>query len=344
MSQRPRRLRAGDRLAAVTLSWGGPGTFPHRYEAGRRQLEDAFGVEVVAMPHTLADPDAVAADPAARADDLHRAFADPDIAGVVSTIGGDDSIRLLPHLDLELLAANPKVFLGYSDSTITHLALLRAGVRSFYGPAIMAGFAENGGPHDYLLEGVRRTLFEPEPTLVWPENRDGWTVEHLDWADPSNQSRVRSRRPATGWRWHGGVAREGRSVVGCLEVLDFLRGTAWWPPLDGAVLLLETSEDQPPPERVAYLLRTLALTGELASLAGLVFARPGGADLAVEAHAAYDEAIVQVVRREQGLHDLPIVTGVDFGHTDPIWTVPQDTAVRLDPQARTLTFTEPSVS
>ena len=58
------------------------------------------------MPHALAEPARVAADPAARADDLHRAFADPTIAGVVATIGGDDSIRLLPHLDLELLAAN----------------------------------------------------------------------------------------------------------------------------------------------------------------------------------------------------------------------------------------------
>jgi hypothetical protein len=74
------------------------------------------------MSHTLADAATLAADPAARADDLHRAFADPDIAGVVSTIGGDDSIRLLRHLDLDLLAANPKVFLGYSDSAILQMA------------------------------------------------------------------------------------------------------------------------------------------------------------------------------------------------------------------------------
>lgn len=68
---KPRRLRRGDRVAAVTLSWGGPGEFPHRYEAGKRQLEDAFGVEVVEMPHTMADPGTVAVDPAARVDDFH---------------------------------------------------------------------------------------------------------------------------------------------------------------------------------------------------------------------------------------------------------------------------------
>lgn len=340
---RPRRLARGDRLAAVSLSWGGPATFPHRYEVGKRQLQDALGVEVVEMPHTLADAATLAGDPAARAGDLHRAFADPDIAGVVSTIGGDDSIRLLPHLDLELLAANPKVFLGYSDSTITHMALLRAGITSFYGPSIMAGFGENAGLHDYLVDGVRCTLFDPVAPLEWPENRAGWTVEESDWSDPRNQDRPRDLRPSTGWRWHGGVAREGVTVVGCLEVLDFLRGTVWWPSLDGVVLVLETSEDQPPPASVTYLLRTLAVTGELHRLVGLVFGRPGGAELPVDAHVDYDAAILRVVRDEQGLTDLPIVTGVDVGHTDPMWTVPQGVRMRIDPKAATLTFLDPAV-
>lgn len=343
MLTKPRRLRRGDRVAAVSLSWGGPGAVPHRYEVGKRQLEAAFGIEVVEMASTLADPATVAANPALRAADLHEAFADPDIHGVVSTIGGDDSIRLLPHLDLDLLAANPKVFLGYSDSTITQLALLRAGLVSFYGPSIMAGFGENAGLHAYLVDGVRRTLFEPEAPLTWPENREGWTVEHLDWADPATRQRPRALRPATGWRWHGGAPREGRSVVGCLEILDCLRGTEWWPPLAGAVLFLETSEDQPPPASVTYLLRTLALTGELEGLAGFVFGRPGGADLPVENHADYDDAILRVVRDEQGLHDLPVVTNVDFGHTDPIWTIPQGTSVQVDPTAQTVTFTETAV-
>ena len=343
MLTRPSRLQAGDRLAAVTLSWGGPGTFPHRYEAGKRQLEAAFDVEVVEMPHTLADPTTLDADPAARAEDLHRAVCDPDIAGVVSTIGGDDSIRLLPHLDLDLLAAHPKVFLGYSDTTITHMALRRAGLVSFYGPAVMAGFGENAGLHDYLVDGVRRMLFEPHAPLVWPENRDGWTVEHLDWADPSNQDRPRALRPTTCWRWHGGGVGEGPTVVACLEVLDWLRGTAWWPSLDGAVLVLETSEEAPPPRRLARFLRTLATTGELSRLAGLVLGRPGGAELAVQDHTAYDDALLQVVRHEQQLHELPVVTNVDVGHTDPMWTVPQGVATRVDPLAERITFLDTAV-
>lgn len=344
MLRKPPRLKAGDRLAAVTLSWGGPHVFPHRYAAGTRQLEAIFGVEVVEMPHTLAAPDLLAADPAARAEDLHRAFADPAIAGVVSAIGGDDSIRLLPHLDLQLLAANPKVFVGYSDSTTIHLALRRAGVASVYGPTVMAGFGENTGLHDYLEEGVRRTLFEPESPLVWPENRGGWTVEFLDWADPDNQQRRRRLHPSTGWRWHGGAVQDGETLAACVEVLDWFRGTEWWPSLDGVVLMLETSEEAPPPDLLTRFLRVLALTGELQRLHGIVLGRPGGADLPLGDHAGYDDAVLRVVRDEQGLDGLPVVTNVDFGHTDPMWPIPQGVPVRIDPTAERITFLDTAVA
>lgn len=219
--ERPPRLREGDRLAAVTLSWGGPGEFPHRYEAGKRQLEEAFGVTVVDMPHTLADPSSVADHPEARVDDLHAALADPGIAGIVSTIGGDDSIRLLRLVDQDLIAANPKVFLGYSDSTIVQMAFRRAGVVSFYGPAIMAGFGESGGLLPYMRDGVRRMVFGVEAPLDWPQNDDGWTAELLSWENPANQSRRRTLREAPGWLWLGGEMAEGPLVAGCLEVLDW---------------------------------------------------------------------------------------------------------------------------
>lgn len=341
--QRPRALRPGDRVAAVTLSWGGPGTFPHRYEAGKHQFEEAFGVEVVEMPHTLAEAAFVDAHPEARADDLHQALSDPTISGIVSTIGGDDSIRVLPHLDLELIAAHPKVLLGYSDTTVTHMAFLRAGVTSFYGPAVMSGFAENTGLDDYLVQGVRGAIFEPTTPWPWPPNVGTWTVEQLSWDEPENQERPRERRPCDGWRWHGGTTSTGPAFAACLEVLPWLRGSEWWPDLDGTVLLLETSEEAPPPDEVSRVLRSLALTGELQALAGLVLGRPGGAELPVDAHADYDRAVLQVVRDEQGLDTLPIVTGVDFGHTDPMWTIPLGVPLQVDPVAQTLTFLEAGV-
>ena len=83
---KPRRLRPGDKVAAISLSWGGPSAFPRRYEAGKRQFVEAFGVEVVETAHALKDPAWLAKHPEARASDLMEAFADRSISGIISTI------------------------------------------------------------------------------------------------------------------------------------------------------------------------------------------------------------------------------------------------------------------
>jgi len=59
----------------------------------------------------------------ARAQDVLRAFADPANKAVFASIGGADQIRLLKHLDPDVLRANPKPFFGFSDNTHLHLFL-----------------------------------------------------------------------------------------------------------------------------------------------------------------------------------------------------------------------------
>ena len=171
------KLRPGDKVAAVSLSWGGPGTFPQRYRAGVTQLEAEFGLQVIEMPNTLREADWLARNPRARADDLMAAFEDPAIKGIISTIGGEDSIRIAPYLDLDVIRENPKVFLGYSDTTVSHLACFKAGLVTFYGPAIMAGFAENGGMFTYMVDSVYKTIFNSGPIGEIQPNSVGWTVE-----------------------------------------------------------------------------------------------------------------------------------------------------------------------
>lgn len=115
---KPQKLQPGDKVATVSLSWGGPGTHPQCYEAGKRQLQDEFDLTVVEMPHSLHDAGWLHRHPQARADDLMQAFADPSIKAIISTIGGDDSIRILHYLDLDVIRSNPKILLGYSDTTV----------------------------------------------------------------------------------------------------------------------------------------------------------------------------------------------------------------------------------
>jgi muramoyltetrapeptide carboxypeptidase LdcA involved in peptidoglycan recycling len=344
---KPRKLRPGDTVAAVTLSWGGPGAFPHRYEAGKRQLEAEFGVRVVETPHALRDPEWLVRNPQARADDLMGAFADPSIQGIVSTIGGDDSIRLLRYLDIGVIRANPKVFIGYSDTTVTHMACLTAGLVSFYGPSIMAGFGENCGMFPYMVNAVRRTLFSSAPIGEVAPNTDGWTAEFLEWADPENQSRRRTLDPSTGWRFvQGEGVRRGHLIGGCLEVLDWLRGTEVWPSPGvwrGAILFIETSEGAPPPARVRAFLRSCAAMGILDGLAGILFGRPGG-EVPPDEFIEYDDAVLQVAAQEEGLVDLPIISRMDFGHTDPMLVLPYGLQAEIDCDAGRFAIVESAVT
>lgn len=343
---KPAKLSPGDTVAVVSLSWGGPGAIPQRYQAGKRQLEAEFGLHVVEMPHTLCDPDWLYRHPQARADDLMQAFADPQVRAIISSIGGEDSIRLLPYLDLDLIRRGPKIFMGYSDTTITHLACFKAGLVSFYGPAIMAGFAENTGMFPYMVDSVRRTLFSSAPVGEILPNREGWTVERLDWSDPRNQDIPRRRIPCEGWKLlQGRGVHRGRLVGGCLEVLDWLRGTDFWPAAagwQGAILFLETSEEAPPPESLARFLRILAVMDILPKLAGILLGRPGG-EMPPERFAAYDQALLQVVAEEQGLTGLPLFTRLDFGHTDPMFVLPYGVLAEIDCQARRFSIIESAV-
>jgi muramoyltetrapeptide carboxypeptidase LdcA involved in peptidoglycan recycling len=342
---KPKRLKPGDTLATISLSWGGAGMLPHRYATGVRQLEEAFGIHVIPTRHALRDSDWLAQNPQARADDLMQALSDSSIHGIISNIGGDDSIRTLRHTDLSVIRSNPKVFMGYSDTTITHMAFFKAGISSYYGPAILSGFAENGGLHDYLRDSVKRTLFSSEPIGRILENTNGWTVEKLDWFQTELQSQKRKLEPCTGWNWiHGSGMVEGRLIGGCLEVLDWLPGTPFWPDLNtwsNAILFLETSEEMPSPDFVTYFFRKLAAIGVLERIGAILFGRPGG-QMDPAKFVEYDQAILQVVKEEH--LEIPVVNHMDFGHTDPMFVLPYGMLARVDADKKTLEFLEGAVT
>ncbi len=335
--QKPRPLRPGSRVALVSPSWGGPGTIPHRYEMGVRELRERFGLDVVEMPHTRADADWLWRNPAARADDLNRAFDDPSIDGIITTIGGEDSVRVLPYIDAQTLAANPKVFLGYSDTTTLHVFALLSGVQTFYGPSVMAGIAENGGTLPYTEQWFRRALMSDEPIGELSAS-DEWTEERIPWEDMERAGDRRTMRPNPGWTWQGGSERvEGHLVGGCLEVLEFLKGTRWWPRpevWDGAVLYWESYQDGPSLELIRSWLRNYGTQGILERLAGMLVGRVRG--YGEEQDRELAKVIDDLLTVESGRSDLPVVLGLDFGHTDPQMILPNGGHVVIDPGARSI--------
>ena len=185
---KPKKLKKGDKVAIVSLSSGlaGEEMFRHRYELGKKRLEQ-LGFNVVTMKNALKGIEYLYNHPEKRVEDFMEAILDKDIKGIICNIGGDDTIRLLPYIDFEAIANNPKVFMGYSDTTINHFMMQKAGVVSYYGPAVMTDFAENNNMHTYTLKYINEVLLENMEDIVI-KSSDKWTSEYLDWAIEENDN------------------------------------------------------------------------------------------------------------------------------------------------------------
>lgn len=328
----PPRLKKGDQVAIVSLSWGGAGDpgILSRYQIAKQRLEDVFGLQVVTMPHALKGSEFVAAHPELRAKDWMDALKDPKIKAIFSAIGGDDTIRLMPYVSYDVIRENPKVFMGFSDTTVNHLMMYRAGVQSYYGPAVLTCFAENIAMSDEVKQAVFQVLFDQPKTIELLPVK-AWTSEFLPWHIEENNLIARKMNPDTkGFevlQGHGQV--EGHMLGGCVEVLDSLRGTELWPTLDqwqNAILCLETSEETMSPFALLMVLRSWRATGILDVIKGVCVAKPYD-----ETHyEAYKEVFIQVFAKEMSRPDLPILYNLPFGHTSPMLVVPYGCKMRLD--------------
>jgi len=326
----------GTLVAVLSPSWGGPAAYPGAYEAALEVLTRQFGFRTREFPSTRQSAAWLDAHPEARARDFHAAFADPEVGLVLASIGGDDAIRLLPFLDLEVLLAHPKPVLGHSDATAYLTWLNLHGLVTYYGNSLLSGFAQI----EAFPEAIawHRDLWAGLTPALGPFPR--WSSGARDLA--STPARPPVTLPNPGFRWvQGRQATRGRLWGGCFEVLEMLKGTRFWPTPDfwaGRVLFLETSEEKPSPRQVLYWLRNWSAMGVFSQLAALWIGRPK------DYSPAEADELARIVRgmvaEEAGVPDLPIVMDLDFGHTDPRWVLPLGVEVLTDPVHRRLAFLE----
>lgn len=335
-------LVPGDKVATVSLSWGGAGDpdILWRYEQGKERLKDVFGLEVVEMPHTLKGTDFVYNNPKKRAEDLMNAFLDPSIKAIIACIGGIESVRMLPFIDFDIIANNPKIFMGYSDSTITHLMCLKAGISSIYGPTLLVDFAENIAMHDYTVDHVKRTLFSRE--LIGDiESSKTWTSEFLPW-EIENKNTARTLHENSGYELIQGLGKaSGHLIGGCLEVFDSMRGTDLFPTmdqLDGAILFFETSEEKPESSFVECAIRTYGVMGILDKISGIIWGKPQD-----EAHYADYKYVIKKVLAEYKKSDLPVLFNMNFGHCEPKFCIPYGAIAEIDCDNKSFTILESAV-
>ena len=336
MSLKPTRLSPGDVVGVVSPSWGGAGVFPKRYLRGVSQLEH-LGYSVRAAKHALNQRGYVSDTPANRAADLHEMFADPQVGAIVSAIGGDHSCQLLSLLDYDLIRAHPKILCGFSDATVLNVALWAAcGLVTFNGPALLTDFAEYPNMLAYTRDNWLSVVTNPSvPGPILPAAM--WTEEFLDWGTPPPALRARVQQPSPGWTWLKPGAAEGVLIGGCIESLEHLRGTRWWPNWQGAILFFETSEDKPTPERIDAILADYDNMGVMAQINGLLVGRPLG----------YTESEKQTLREvlleRTASYRFPIVADMDFGHTSPQMTLPVGVRSRVDSARQVFEIIESAV-
>jgi len=308
-----------------------------------RHLTEQLGVEPVEYPTTRQ----IGATARARAADLMAAFCDPGIGAVLASIGGDDQITVLPHLDAELLAAHPKPFCGYSDNTNLLNFLWNLGIASYHGGSTMVHLGGRaGGPHPASLASLRAALFSEDDLPLTPAARFG--EDEADWERPETLAEEGPTSPGEGWTWH-----QPERVVsaptwgGNLEVLHWNLAVGRWirPSEDysGCVLLLETSEEMPSSEEVFRMLRNMGERGLLAQFPAVLFGRAKAAHFGVPAEASErsrfraDQRAAALRAFETYHPEAMVVFDVDLGHTDPQWVVPYGGAVTVDGPARTIT-------
>lgn len=316
------------RVAVLSPSFAAPGAYPAVHEQAMQRLR-ALGIEPVEFPTTRQ----VGACPVDRARDITAAFADDSITAILASIGGDDQITVTRHLDTDIIRANPKPFLGYSDNTNLLNLLWQLGVPGFYGGSTQVQIGPGPYVEDYHLTSFLAALRgagEIEVTLP-ADSEDHGPV----WDDPRALTEFGRRTPCDPLEWFGPQRIvEGRTWGGCLDVLAQLGIAGRFPgvgQLRGGILLLETSERLTPTDVVADIVRALGEGGILGAVDGVLLARTPTTSLGTDATLSRREQIdivADTVRRYNP--DAVMCAGVPFGHTRPQWILPYGGRVRLD--------------
>ena len=266
-----------------------------------------LGLRLTYGDHVDETDDFLSSSIASRVADLHAAFADPAVRGIVTVIGGFNSNELLPQLDWELIGRNPKVFCGYSDITVLQNAILaRTGLITYTGP-----HWSTFGMRDHFeqtLAWFRAAVlgdddYEVEPAGSWTD--DAWFLDQDH----------RTVEPSSGWWPLQTGTGSGHLVGGNLCTFNLLQGGPYRPGLTGAVVLVE-DDDLSNPVEFARDLTSLLQLPDAAGLAALLigrFQRASGIDRPV---------LQQIIQRQPALAGVPVLANIDIGHTNPLATLP----------------------
>jgi len=306
---RPPRLAAGDRVALIS-----PASPPRNRRLlllGKERLEQ-LGLRVVIGKHALAEYGYLAGTDRERLQDLEAAYRDPDVRAIFCARGGFGVSRFLRAFDPSLARLHPKALIGFSDITILHLALQKAGVVSFWGPMPCTGCWT-----PFSVRSLVRVLMSEDAAGRVPFGS--------------------RRRPKT---LRSGVA-QGRLTGGTLSLLAASLGTPYEIDTRGRIVFLEDVGEEP--YRVDRMLTQLVAAGKLSDAAGVALGvftdtrirrSPGRCSLTM--HEVFADHLLTL--------KIPVLADLAIGHVRDQVTLPYGIRARLDATARTLELLEPGVT
>jgi muramoyltetrapeptide carboxypeptidase len=251
----------------------------------------------------------------ARASDINALFADESVKALLPVRGGWGCARLLPHLDYKLIAAHPKILMGYSDVAALLLGVnARTGLVTFHGPM------GNSAWVPYTVEHLQRILFAGEAATLFAT---------ADGDDPRSDTPTRTITP--------GKAR-GRLVGGNLTVLASMVGSPYLGGSDDVILFLE--EVREPISEVDRMLTTLEMAGILGRVRGFVFGQCTRCP-APELDGAF--TLDRVLDDHVRALGIPAWRGAPIGHVERQLTLPVGLPVEMDATHGTIRLLKPAV-
>jgi len=268
---------------------------------------DELGLKLTFGKHVEEIDDFASSSIESRIEDLHDAFLDSNVKGVLSVIGGFNSNQLLPEIDWSIIKSNPKVFCGFSDITALNNSILaKTGLVTYSGVHYSTFGMEEY--FEYSYEYFKKCLFQDtaimvEPNSVWTD--DEWYLNQHTRTPMANQ----------GWLNINSGSADGRIVGGNLCTLNLLQGTEFMPELEGSILFIEDDEETNPVNFDCDLVSLIQQPG-FSGVRGIIIGR-----FKLMSKVS-NGLLIQIIKSKKELKNMPVVANVDFGHTNPIITYP----------------------
>ena len=336
--RKPLKLCKGDTIAVVSPchGWAGDPKIRWKYQLGVKYLQE-IGLKVLHAPNALKGSVYLSENPKARAEDIMWAFENANVKAIIASVGGNDSIKIIPYIESYLINTYPKILIGYSDVMNLHILAYHCGLSSFYGCNLLSPLAEAQGWHPYSRKWFEKVLFsDSEIGMVEPSKE--WTYEEMDYFNPLHR---RTYYPNNGYELvqgegtvkgrlfggHTGLKELGNTPL-ALDAEDFRN----------IILFLEDIPEFYTPPAIEDFLRWLDGIGALKEINGIILGK-------ANENTAFtkQKKTVRDVLSRLGLGKLPVIYGVNFGHSSPVCVLPYGAEAEINCEKVTFSILESGV-